>query len=224
MALSPRKRMLAGFLLANAAVAAAAAWAVLLRPLAPPQIQGVLLTQGRTLPPFELIDQRGRPFDNGDLQGSWHLLSYGFTTCPDICPTTLNTLAEFSATLRDEGKAPPEVLFYSVDYRRDTPQQLQAYLGFFDPAFTGLTHGDDPEGAYRPFETGLGLLSQLEPTGEADSRDYRVSHGVTLYLLNPRGELQAVFKPRPGANGLPAFTTGTLVQDYLAVRDYIERR
>jgi protein SCO1/2 len=221
MALSPHKRMLAGFLLANFAIVAVAAYAVLLRPPAPPQIQGVLLDEGRPLPPFELIDQRGEPFDNEDLQGDWHLLSYGFTTCPDICPTTLNHLAEFSRRLREQGQPVPRVLFYSIDHRRDTPRQLAAYLPFFDLEITGLTHRDDPDNPHLPFEQGLGMVAKLEAAGAPDSSDYRVSHGVTLYLLNPRGELQAVFKPGITADNLPAFSTPTLVADYLAVRNYL---
>lgn len=222
--MAPRKRMLLGFVLAGAAVACAAAYAMLLRPPPPPQIQGVLLDDGRPLPAFELIDEKGQAFDNADLVGRWHLVSYGFTTCPDICPTTLSQLAEFAGQLRSRDRAVPQVLFYSIDHRRDTPEQLARYLPFFDPAFTGLTHRDNPDNPHLPFEQGLGMVSKLEPLQGEEAianNEYRVSHGVTLYLLNPRGELQAVFQPDPSTDQLPAFAPDTLVRDYLAVRDYL---
>lgn len=227
MSLSPKARMLAGILAANAALLCAAAWAIYQRPSPPPQIQGVFLAESRPLPEFTVIDQYGRPFDNSDLAGAWHLLSYGFTTCPDICPTTLNQLVAFTEALAEAGApAPPEILFYSIDYRRDTPEQLAAYLPYFAEEFIGLTHGDDPDNPHLGLEQGLGLLAQLEPVNDGEDaiarNDYRVSHGVALYLLNPAGELQAVFKPGESGDGQPGFVPRTLVRDYRAVRAYLE--
>lgn len=226
MSLSPKARMLAGILAANAVLACAAAWAFYQRPPTPPQIEGVLLEEGRALPDFSLIDQHGQIFDNEDLLGDWHLVSYGFTTCPDICPTTLNQLVSFTRHLAQEGGPPaPKVLFYSIDYRRDTPEQLATYLPFFDDDYLGLTHRDDPENPHLAFEQGLGMISRLEPLSDGEDainrNDYRVSHGVTLFLLNPAGELQAVFKPGEVTNDLPGFSPQTLARDYRAVRTYL---
>ncbi|TXS94070.1 SCO family protein [Parahaliea maris] len=226
MSLSPKARMLVGILAANAALLCAAAWAIYQRPPAPPHIQGVYLDNSRALPDFTVLDQHGQPFGNRDLLGAWHLLSYGFTTCPDICPTTLNQLVSFTEALTGaEDTAAPRILFYSIDYRRDTPQQLAAYLPYFDKDFIGLTHEDDPDNPHLGLEQGLGLLAQLEPLSDSEdaiaSNDYRVSHGVALYLLNPAGELQAVFKPVQTGAGLPGFAPETLVRDYRAVRQYV---
>ncbi|HCD57056.1 MAG TPA: hypothetical protein DEQ90_16655, partial [Halieaceae bacterium] len=85
--------MLLGFVLANSAIAAVAATLFLNRPLPPPQIQGVLLPESRELARFVLTDHRGDAFSNSDLEGRWHLVSYGFTSCPDVCPATLAELA-----------------------------------------------------------------------------------------------------------------------------------
>ena len=93
MSLSVRGRLLSGFVLANIAIIAVASAVYMHRPTPPPQIQGVLLSQASPLPAFSLLDQNGATFTNSDLLGRWHLVTYGFTTCPDICPTTLSELS-----------------------------------------------------------------------------------------------------------------------------------
>lgn len=213
--------MLAGFLAANGVIIAVAAALLWFRPASPPQIQGVLLGQGRELADFELIDHRNRPFSNADLEGQWHLLSYGFTTCPDICPTTLHELTEFADALESREQAMPQILFYSVDYRRDTPQQLASYLHYFDPDFLGLTHRDNPDNPHLPFERSLGIVFELIPEGGSPEANYQVSHGLTLFLINPAGELQAVFQPDTPRGGAPHFDPDRLLNDYLAVREYL---
>jgi protein SCO1/2 len=120
---------------------------------------------------------------------------------------------------------PISVLFYSVDHRRDTVEQLAAYLPFFNEEFLGLTHVDDPRNPHLPFETSLGIVARLQPNleeGVVDPLDYQVQHGVTLFLLNPSGELQAIFEPDQVAPGVHAYNPDTLVADYLAVRRYLE--
>jgi len=225
MSLSPRARMFAGFVLANVTLAVVAAVVLLGRPPAPPQIQGVLLPQARALPAFELLDHHNRVFTNTDLAGRWHLVSYGFTTCPDICPATLAQLADVNRQLRAQGVAELQVLFYSVDHRRDTVAQLASYMPFFDPQFLGLTHTDDNGGRHLPFEQGLGIVAQLVPAagGNLDpgNNEYQVVHGVKLFLLNPQGELQAIFEPDEDAAGLHTFTPATVERDYLAIRQYL---
>ncbi len=225
MKLSPRLRMLLGFVLANAAIAVVAAAVIVNRPATPPSIQGVLLPDGRPLEAFSLLDHHGRAFTNLELKGQWHLVSYGFTTCPDICPATLTQLTEATEQLGNYGQD-LRVLFYSVDHRRDTVQQLSTYMPFFDEAFVGLTHLDDPENLHLPFEQGLGIVAQLVPNLEAEGGqgpdDYQVVHGVTLFLLNPQGELQAIFEPEEVAPGVHAYDPERLAEDYRAVRRYLE--
>jgi protein SCO1/2 len=223
--MTPRTRLVAGFLVANIAIAAVAALFLLNRPTSPPQIQGVLLPETHDLPRFSLLDHNNEVFTNDDLKGRWHLVSYGFTTCPDICPTTLTQLADVTRQLKERGQTDLRVLFYSVDHRRDTVSQLASYMPFFDPDFIGLTHLDDSENPHLPFEQGLGIVAQLVPETGPDSdptgNSYQVNHGVTLILLNPSGELQAIFKPDSGPLGTHTFNPDTLLQDYLAIRDYL---
>jgi protein SCO1/2 len=217
--------MLAGFLLANIAILAVAIFVLLNRPQTAPQIQGVLLPQARQIPEFHLLDHHNRDFSNEDLKGGWHLVSYGFTTCPDICPTTLAQLATVTRLLENQGHSDLGVLFYTVDHRRDTVAQMAAYVPFFHPDFVGLTHLDDSTNPHLPFEQGLGIVAQLVPATGPDVdpalNEYEVNHGVTLFLINPQGELQAIFEPDRGAFGVHTFNPDTVLRDYLAIRQFL---
>lgn len=217
--------MLAGFLAANLVIAAVAYLVLLQRPASPPLIQGVLIPQGRELAPFRLLDHRNAPFTNANLKGRWHIVSYGFTTCPDICPTTLSQLVAVTRELEETPYADLQVLFYSVDHRRDTVSQMASYVPYFHPEFIGLTHLDEVDNPHLPFEQGLGIVAQLVPdvTPEAadDPNAYQVNHGVALFLINPEGELQAVFEPDNPRPGQHSFDPQQVLQDYLAIRDYL---
>ncbi|HCS27132.1 MAG TPA: hypothetical protein DIW43_06745 [Spongiibacteraceae bacterium] len=223
MSLPPRTRLLLAFLLANAVVLSVGALLLLNRPPSLPQIDGVFLPTARDIPPFEVLDQNGEKFINTDLKGKWHLVSYGFTSCPDICPTILSDLLVVADKL-PEGE-PLRFVFYSIDHRRDTPLQLARYLDYFSPSFIGLTHRDGNGGAHKAFEDGLGMVSELVVDEAGDANEYQVNHGVALFLLNPDAQLQAVFKPSEslvGKAGLqPDFNPETLVNDYLAIRRYV---
>ncbi len=212
--------MIAGFVLANAAILLVAGLVLLNRPASPPSIQGVLLPDARDIPPFSLLDQYNRSFTNKDLLGQWHLISYGFTTCPDICPTTLSQLAQLNTLLKKDGEQ-LGILFYSVDHARDTPAILATYMPFFDPAFIGLTHVDNNGEQHLPFEQGLGIVAQLIPDEEEpESQSYQVVHGVTLFLLNPQGQLQAILKPGSDRQGNKSFDAQRIYQDFLLIRAY----
>ncbi len=225
MSISPRTRILVGFLLANIAIAVTVTLVLLKRPAAPPQIQGVLLPQPRELPNFRLLDHHNHEFTNDDFKGSWHLVSYGFTTCPDICPTTLSQLTSVARRLQEQGHSDLRVVFYSVDHRRDTVAQMASYVPFFHPDFIGLTHLDDSDNPHLPFEQGLGIVAQLLPATGPDidpaDNEYEVLHGVTLFLINPQGELQAIFEPQSTKTGPQSFDPDTVLRDYLAIRHYL---
>jgi len=152
-------------------------------------------------------------------------VTYGFTTCPDICPTTLSRLAKVSRELEQQGHHDLNVLFYTVDHRRDTVAQMASYVPFFHPDYIGLTHVDDAANRHLPFEQSLGIVAQLTPNlspeAAADPNDYKVSHGVTLFLLNPEGKLQAIFEPGQATLDMPDFDTERVLRDYLAIRDYL---
>lgn len=185
----------------------------------PPGIQGAYLQPARSLDPFHLLDQNQQPFTRQQLQGQWHLLAYGYTHCPDICPLTLARLADLKRTLQEEAIYPDlQVLFYSVDSIRDTPEQLALYTRYFHEEFIGLARAPAPPGNYRNFEQSLGILARTR------EEENIVSHGVMLMLINPKAQLQAVFKPDPNDHGMPHFETQRLLRDYRAVREYYARQ
>ncbi|MBL8672195.1 MAG: SCO family protein [Alphaproteobacteria bacterium] len=93
---------------------------------------------GRIGGPFVLTDQRGRPFTDRDLLGRPAMIFFGFTHCPDVCPTALAAMSEQLAALGERGSAILPV-FVSVDPERDTPEMLADYLAAFDPRIVGLT-------------------------------------------------------------------------------------
>jgi protein SCO1/2 len=218
-------KMLTGFLIANAVLAVVITVIFLNRPNTPPQIQGVLLPQARQLPEFQLLDHNNQDVSQESLKGQWHLISYGFTTCPDICPTTLSQLAIVNQHLKGLGRTDLRVLFYTVDHRRDTVMQMASYVPFFDADFVGLTHIDSSDNLHLPFEQGLGIVAQLVPSKGTDvdpaANEYQVNHGVTLFLINPRGQLQAIFRPEINRSGDHTFSPDTVIRDYLAIRNYL---
>lgn len=221
MTLTPRNRIILGIAAANLCLLLVAGVVLVSRPAAPPLIQGVLLPEGKELGDFSLLDHRARTFTNRDLLGRWHLVAYGFTTCPDICPTTLARLAKLAARLEQDDSL--RFLFYSVDHRRDTVAKLASYVPYFHPDFLGLTHLDDYDNPHLPFEQGLGIVARLVPAEdpEAGPGDYQVLHGVALFLLNPQGQLQAIFKPDDELRGGQDFDVERLLKDYQAIRQYL---
>lgn len=184
----------------------------------PPDIHGAYLQPARKLANFSLLDHQSTPFGRADLKGQWHLVTYGYTHCPDICPMTLATLSQWVRRLEQESVYPDlQVLFYSVDSERDTPEVLGQYLPYFHPDFIGLTRGSGRRG-HQNFEQGLGIVSR-----PGDAQKQWVNHGVMIMLLNPRAQLQAVFRPERNEHGLFHFREETLLRDYRAVRRYYER-
>ena len=149
---------------------------------------GTYLTHSRELPDFSLIDQRGRPFSSTNLRGHWSMLFFGYTNCPDFCPTTLTTLAAMQKNLR-AAQAPvlPQVIFVSVDAKRDTPAQLASYVPYFDPEFIGLTAADQPHIEALAKQLGVGVI--IQPT---TSGNYTVDHSGAVFVLNPDGRIAAV--------------------------------
>ncbi len=190
-----------------------------------PLINGVIIPDSKPLNNFTVLDQHNRQFSNNNLLGKWHLLTYGYTNCPDICPTTLNVLAKLSRRLEKEQEYHDlGILFYTIDHQRDTVQHLEKYLPFFDDAFIGLTYRENMEVSALELEKGLGMISILTPVTDDGQIEvygsYRVSHGFMLYLINPLGHLQAVFKPSKRIGGENFFDEAKLYNDYVSIRRY----
>ena len=164
--------------------------ALLLRhPAAPVELTtGTYLSPRRALPDFSLIDQRGQPFGPANLRGHWSMMFFGYTNCPDFCPTTLTTLAALEKRLRTAGgTVRPQVIFVSVDAKRDTPQQLAKYVPYFDPEFLGVTAADQPSIERIARKLGVGVI--ITPAADGS---YTVDHSGAIFVLDPDGKLAAI--------------------------------
>ena len=151
---------------------------------------GSRLSPAQALPEFTLIDGQGRPFGPTQLKGHWSILFFGYTNCPDFCPTTLATLAALEKRLKAEGEPVlPQVVFISVDAKRDTPAQLSRYVPYFDPSFIGVTAADQPsiEGVAKQFNVPV----IVNPPQGADG-NYTVDHAGYLFVVNPDGKINAL--------------------------------
>jgi protein SCO1/2 len=159
---------------------------------------GTFLAPGRALPDFSLIDQQGRGFGSANLRGHWSLLFFGYTNCPDLCPTTLTTLAAMQKRLR-AAKAPvlPQVIFVSVDAKRDTPAQLAKYVPYFDPGFIGLTAADQP--SIEAVAKKLGVSVIIQPASDGT---YTVDHSGAIFVVDPLGRLTAILSGPFGVEAL----------------------
>lgn len=187
-----------------------------------PTIHGQYLFNAVALPAFKLVNQQHQDFTNSNLIGDWHLLSYGYLNCPDICPSTLlvlktlhHELAIAVNTLKSKESVltVPKIIFYSVDQRRDRPVNLQAYLNYFNEEFIGLTSATSTT-ASRILQQGLGIKSKVEYDNQLGLNV--ISHDVTLFLINPEGKLQAILKPYLSMDdNLPYFSSETLLTDVL---------
>jgi protein SCO1 len=168
-----------------------------------------ILPQPRELPPLDLIDQDGRALPRDFLRNHWTIVFFGFTQCPDVCPTTLTTLAQMKKKLADlPAEQQPRVLLVTVDPERDTAAILKPYVTFFDPAFLGAT-------------------GTLAGTGQAASAfsipfakvplpggGYTMDHGAGLFMVSPRGALAAYSSPPLDAT--------VLARDFRKVVQYFE--
>jgi protein SCO1/2 len=188
-------------LLMLVALIAAAAGALLARMLAQapvPLASGTWLPESRLPAAFTTTTTAGAIFDNAALQGRPHLLFFGFTYCPDVCPTTLAVVREALAKPL-AGLSDLRLLFVSVDPARDTAVELQRYLEAYNHDFVGLRPASLQ--ALQPLLTSMGAIAlRVELPGGS----YTVDHTAVLYLLDRRGRYRAVFTAPLSAAGLRA--------------------
>jgi cytochrome oxidase Cu insertion factor (SCO1/SenC/PrrC family) len=145
--------------------------------------------------PFHLIDQDDHPRGDRDFRGHWVLLYFGYTFCPDACPTTLQEIADALPRLGLKGRAVVPV-FITIDPERDRPATLKRYLANFGPQFVGLT----------------GTLAQITAVAHAyrvyfakhalPGGSYSVDHSSVIYLLAPNGKFVTVFDAQEGPAAL----------------------
>lgn len=147
-----------------------------------------LLETPRNFGEVNLIDHHGEVFDRARLEGKWSLVFFGFTFCPDVCPTTMAFMDRFMAELEGTEAEDTQVVMVSVDPARDTVAQLAEYVPYFNPSFVGVT-GEFLD--IHRFATALNTPFRKVP---GQDENYQVDHSANVVLINPRGDYHGFFK------------------------------
>ena len=168
--------------------------------------QATVLPIFKKLQPFSLTDHRGKPFDNQTLTGQWTFLNFGYTYCPDVCPTTLAMLAAMDDKLQSIKTVQPyQIAFVSIDPERDSQQQLAEYVTHFKPTWLGVT---GPDEALKHLTQPLGIL-YARVGRDNDSQNYVMDHSASIILVDPQGRYHALFSPPHDA--------GYLAEDFITI-------
>ena len=150
--------------------------------------------------PLVMLDQANTDgFSSSKIKGKWHILYFGYTFCPDICPVELTVLHKMREILRKEITEPnlPQIIFISIDPERDTPDQVKKYVSAFDKNFIGLT-GENKTLQTLASPFGIAWTKDAIPTTSDSNKDtfYTMSHSTTLLLINPDSKVTGMF-PAP---------------------------
>jgi len=178
----------------------------------PPQLsQGTLLPSAKPVTDFQLTDHRGQPFTLENLRNNWTFAFFGYTHCPDVCPTSMTMLAQVQRKLEQQDGLDklPQVVFVSVDPERDTTALLSEFVPYFHPGFIGAS-GDAQNTLNLTRQLGI-LYGKAESSAEDN---YLVDHSAAIILLDPDGAFRAVF-------GVP-HDPGLIADDFLAIKNYYE--
>lgn len=146
---------------------------------------------------FELVDHQGRVRHLDDYKGKVVVMFFGYTQCPDVCPTTMMEMQGVMKLLGDDAKR-VQVLFVTVDPQRDTQEILAQYVPAFDPSFVGLRPRD--EQALKDVTTGFKVFYQKVP-GQTEG-SYTMDHTAGSYVFDPEGRLRLFVKHGQGGQPL----------------------
>jgi len=138
--------------------------------------------------PFEVVDHTGQPFTEADLRGDFSLIYFGYTYCPDVCPTELGVMTAALGQLDPDLRQQVQPYLVTIDPARDTPEAMADYVGLFSDDLIGLTGSEEQitriARAYRVF---------YQRVESAEFAEYLMDHSSYVYLMNPEGENAAVF-------------------------------
>lgn len=161
-----------------------------------------LLPQAKPLPAVHLQQHSGAEFTLDNALGHWSVLFFGYTYCPDVCPTTLMLLKQVKAQLMQHNPpvSPVQFIFVSIDPVRDTLERLGPYVTYYDPDFIGVT-GSAEE--LQRLTSALGILAVKVP-GATPTAPYLMDHSMALIVLNPQAQMQALFSAPTDAAAITA--------------------
>jgi len=138
---------------------------------------------------FELKDQGDQLYSKNDLKNQWTILFFGYTNCPDVCPTTIFKLGQIKQQISKElPNVNLQILFITLDPERDSTERLREYLGFFNASMIGLT-GD----INKIVELTSNLSVFFQRINKEDGYDF--NHTASIFLMNPNAQLKASFSP-----------------------------
>ncbi|MBP9722916.1 MAG: SCO family protein [Gammaproteobacteria bacterium] len=159
----------------------------------PVNISGTVFPKPRNVPAFNFKDGAANNFDDTKLIKKWSVLFFGYTRCPDVCPTTLTALNKMYKKLEDlPRRKRPQVIFISIDSEHDVADYPDRYSKNFNKHFIGLS-GNAAQ--VEMLSKNLGVVSQKIPIGSigsAEQESYIFDHSSTLYIINPKGQVQAI--------------------------------
>lgn len=163
-------------------------------------VSAIVLPEARALPEFVLEDHHGHEFKKENLKGQWSFIFFGYTHCPDVCPTTLTSLNQVDEILKKvSGVVLPKTIFISVDPERDSKELLAEYVPYFNAEFIGV------RGSLQQLQaltSPLGIAFGREGDGEQDN--YEVFHSARILLIDPRARLKALFSSPHDVNKIAA--------------------
>jgi protein SCO1/2 len=154
----------------------------------PDGLHGYMLSPARKIAVPPLVKGNGATFTADDLKGHWSVMFYGYTNCPDICPTTMAVLTQAKSKAASEGIEFPQVIFVSVDPERDKIEMLGDYVRYFDEDFIGVTGETKMINA---LAVQMSVVYMRVPSVTDDPNNYQVDHSAAILLLNPQGQLAA---------------------------------
>jgi cytochrome oxidase Cu insertion factor (SCO1/SenC/PrrC family) len=170
-----------------------------------PSAGGVQMPQGMVLGgPFSLVDHTGRAVTEADFAGRFMLVYFGFTYCPDVCPTELGIIAAALDLLEGQGERVVPVLI-TIDPERDTPEALADYVSRFHPRMVGLTGtAQQVAAAARAYRVFYAKVNRPEMT------QYLMDHSSFIYLVGPDGRVRALFRPETAPEAIAQAVRGQL--------------
>jgi protein SCO1/2 len=173
----------------------------------PPPVLASVLQPPKEIRPFELTGGDGEKFTLEDFKGHWTLVYFGYTYCPDICPTTLTDIARVYNRLADEPEITENLktLLISVDPNRDTPKRLQEYVTFFRDDYLAAT--GDKEAIDQVAKDFSAFYKIHDPD---ENGNYPVDHSSIVSLVNPDGKIRAIFISVAEAEQVASDLTGII--------------
>lgn len=196
-------------------VAAILVWQFVLRPAnqrLPEQLQATVLPKGKPIVGLSLKDHNGQLFTEQQFKGKWSFLFFGYTHCPDVCPTTMLVMKAVWAKLPATARIAPEpqLYFVSVDPQRDTPELLKSYATFYNPEFIGITGNNNQLDV---LANQVGALYGYED-GDKEG-EYTVNHSAQIILIDPSGNMRAVFSP--------PYQVDDIVKTFVSIREFFSK-